>query len=486
MTGTRSTAPKPGTGSRATNPTPSLHQQLAHVAHILLQVRAGSALPDALARVPPSLRAGCQALGFHVMRWLGSAQAARKALAPRDPAPDVDALLTSALALMWPLDAPPYPPHTLVDQAVKAAARMAPRSKGFVNAVLRQALRDPAGLEDTVRRKPEGRFNHPSWWVRRLQQDWPAQAEALMQAAQQHPPLTLRAHARRGGLAALSKGLDAASLAWRPCGLPRSASACGAALPELPQALVLKQAVPVDRIPGFAQGDWSVQDAAAQVAAPLLVEGLLRAKAKGVCADGSRPRILDACAAPGGKTAHLLELLDADLVALDADAQRLERVAETLQRLDLGRAARLLAADARQVATWWDGRPFDAILLDAPCSASGIVRRHPDARWLRREADIPALVKVQAELLHALWPLLRPGGCLLYATCSVFKAEGQAQIDAFLQRQGLPSGVLDPAWPGHLLPLVDNSAISAPGAEAAALPACDGFFYALLHKPGSA
>jgi 16S rRNA (cytosine967-C5)-methyltransferase len=190
-----------------------------------------------------------------------------------------------------------------------------------------------------------------------------------------------------------------------------------------------------------------------------------------------RARVLDACAAPGGKTAHLLELADLDVLALDSDAQRLQRVQDTLDRLHL--RATLRAGDARQPSTWWDGRPFDAILLDAPCSASGIVRRHPDIRWLRRPGDIPALARLQAELLDALWLLLAPGGRLLYATCSVFKAEGQAQIDAFLQRLGPDTARLDPASPGHLLPLPENDPAGQP------VPSADGFFYALLHKEPS-
>jgi 16S rRNA (cytosine967-C5)-methyltransferase len=183
--------------------------------------------------------------------------------------------------------------------------------------------------------------------------------------------------------------------------------------------------------------------------------------------------VLDACAAPGGKTAHLLELADLDLLALDADAARLTKVAETLQRLGL--AAELRAADARVPATWWDGRPFDAILLDAPCTASGIVRRHPDVRWLRREADIAALAAIQTGLLDALWPLLKPGGQLVYAVCSVFRAEGCAQIDAFLQRT--TDAVLRPS-PGHLLPVADNPVTGARAAQ----PVTDGFFYALLER----
>jgi 16S rRNA (cytosine967-C5)-methyltransferase len=214
-----------------------------------------------------------------------------------------------------------------------------------------------------------------------------------------------------------------------------------------------------------------VQDAAAQRAAPLLLGlGTPHALPAGA-------RVLDACAAPGGKTAHLLELADLDVLALDADPARLARVRDTLSRLGL--QARCAAADAGTPSAWWDGRPFDAILLDAPCSASGVVRRHPDVRWLRRASDIPALAAAQARLLDALWPLLRPGGRLLYCTCSVFKAEGQAQIDAFLQRTTGARAAARPASPGHLLPLADN------GSEEPAHPAraaADGFFYALIEK----
>jgi 16S rRNA (cytosine967-C5)-methyltransferase len=240
------------------------------------------------------------------------------------------------------------------------------------------------------------------------------------------------------------------------------------------QAVVLDKPCPVTALPGFTAGEVSVQDAAAQRAAPLLLgaDG-----APGLPSLRAGAHVLDACAAPGGKTAHLLERRpDLDLLALDSDPQRLARVQETLQRLHPAAASatppRLAAADARDTARWWDGRPFDAILLDAPCSASGIVRRHPDVRWLRRAADIANLVRLQAGMLDALWPLLAPGGRLLYATCSLFKAEGEQQIDAFLQRQPPGGALRDPAAPGHLLPLPDNGP-----------PAEDGFFYALLTRP---
>jgi 16S rRNA (cytosine967-C5)-methyltransferase len=185
----------------------------------------------------------------------------------------------------------------------------------------------------------------------------------------------------------------------------------------------------------------------------------------------------DACAAPGGKTAHLLEAADLEVTALDSDPQRLARVKETLDRLGL--SARLQVADARQTAKWWDGKPFDAILLDAPCSASGIVRRHPDVRWLRRPQDISTLARTQDELLTALWPLLKPGGRLVYATCSVFVAEGRQRIDAFLQRPQAAGARLDPASPGHLPPLIDNPQTASAASSGVS---GDGFYYALLHR----
>jgi 16S rRNA (cytosine967-C5)-methyltransferase len=230
------------------------------------------------------------------------------------------------------------------------------------------------------------------------------------------------------------------------------------------QAVQLAQAVPVQRLPGFEQGWVSVQDAHAQLAAPLLI-------GQGTAALPRGARVLDACAAPGGKTAHLLELADLDVLALDVDTTRLDRVRDTLARLDL--QARMQAADAARPDTWWDGQPFDAILLDAPCSASGIVRRHPDVRWLRRPGDIDALAATQARLLDALWPLLRPGGRLVYATCSVFRAEGEDGVAAFVLRQG---DARRQPGPGHLPALTDNASTGSP------LPGGDGFFYAVLAK----
>jgi 16S rRNA (cytosine967-C5)-methyltransferase len=431
-----------------------LARLLNHAADAVQAVRSGQSLTDALARCPAEARPGAQALSFQVLRGLGSAQAVRTLLAPKAPPPGLDALLLTALALLWPGEqAPPYADHTLVDQAVVAARQRAKQASGFVNAVLRRFLRERDALVAAVRLDPVARFNHPRWWIERLQRDWPDRWAELLAAANQHPPMTLRVNLRRGSAQAYVERLAEAGLSSRVLDA---------------QAVVLALPCPVTRLPGFAQGDVSVQDAAAQRAAPLLIGA-------GSLAPGAR--VLDACAAPGGKTAHLLELADLDVLAIDSDPTRLVRVNETLARLGL--TAQTLAADAGDPAAWWDGRLFDAILLDAPCSASGIVRRHPDVRWLRRSTDIATLARNQARLLDALWPLLRPGGRLLYGACSVFRAEGQDQIDAFLQRRPGASVPAYPPSPGHLLPLPDNRN-DRPLRDLGAVP--DGFFYSLIEK----
>lgn len=407
------------------------------------------------------------------MRWWGSAQALREHLAPKRPAAEVDALLCSALALLWPASGPPYPAHVLVDQAVRAAQGRHARSAGFINAVLRSSLRlwDTPGGADEFLRHPQAQWNHPAWWVQQLQRDWPQQASEILRAAQERPPMTLRVRAPHSAEHYLDRW-SAASVGTGAGGVH------GRTLAGLPQALVLASPCPVERLSGFDDGEVSVQDAAAQRAAPLLLGPDAQALPPGA-------RVLDACAAPGGKTAHLLELRpDLDLLALDVDAARLAQVGAGLRRLKLP-AATCRAADAGKPSTWWDGRPFDAILLDAPCSGSGVVRRHPDIRWLRRHSDVAALCATQARLLDALWPLLRPGGRMLYATCSVFRAEGQDQIDAFLQRLGPQAALPDPRSPGHLLPVPDNgaSALCAASPPDEPPPVSDGFFYALIHKP---
>jgi 16S rRNA (cytosine967-C5)-methyltransferase len=442
---------------------PALSRLLEQTADAVQAVRGGRSLTEVLAACPGPLRPGTQALSFLVLRRLGAAQAVRALVAPRTPPPAVEALLLSAIALLWPDSAPPYTDHTLVDQAVTAARRRAPQSAAFLNAVLRRFLRERDALVAAALKQPQARWNHPQWWMDRLKADWPQDWQGILAAAQERPPMCLRVNIRRCTGAQYLQQLQAAGLPARLVGA---------------QTVVMDAPVPVERLPGFAEGLVSVQDAAAQRAGSLLVAAGL--------APGAR--VLDACAAPGGKTAHLLELADLDVLALDADPERLARVDDTLARLRL--QARTQAGDGRRPDAWWDGRPFDAILLDAPCSASGIVRRHPDIRWLRRAEDIAALGRIQAELLDALWPTLKPGGWLLYATCSVFRSEGEHQIDAFLQRRGASGVHLDGRSPGHLLPLPDNglNGASPPdsGIEGAPSIVSDGFYYALLRKEPAA
>lgn len=437
-----------------------LARLLALTADLVQAVRAGRSATDWLARCPADARAGVQSLGFDVLRQLGSASELRALMAPRTPPPAVDALLCTALALLWPRPDPPYAEHTLVDQAVGAARERVPAAAGFINAVLRRFGRERDALVQAAQRRPLGAWNHPDWWIERVRHDWPGHWSSLLMAAQQRPPMTLRVNRRR------CRGVDY---------LHRLQQAGRAAMllddPALAgQALVLSDPCPVQQLPGWNEGDVSVQDAAAQRAAALVLGMDAAALPAGA-------RVLDACAAPGGKCAQLLERAELDLLALDSDPQRVPRIHDTLRRLHL--KAEVRAADARDTARWWDGRPFDAVLVDAPCSASGIVRRHPDIRWLRRADDLAALARIQAELLSALWPLVKAGGRMVYATCSIFKAEGSQQIDAFLQRLAQGAARLDPGSPGHLLPLADN----APAAVSrGASPGEDGFFYALIHK----
>ena len=429
---------------------------------MLAAVRAGTSGAVAFDAVDPALRPGVQALGFQVLRWLGRAEALRRQLARRTPPPAADALLCSALALAWQPELAPYEPFTLVDQAVEAAKRDGGMraQASFINACLRRFLREREALVAATEREPVSQWNHPRWWIERLKHDHPRAWQKVLTADNAQAPMTLRVNQRK---TSVGEYLHALEMAGHP------AVAVGAS------GVQLERARPVRQLPGFDTGDFSVQDAAAQLAAPLLLDGLA-APAAGV----GPLRVLDACAAPGGKTAHLLGHAGQqpiEVTALEVDAARSRRIDETLARLGL--AAQVIVADASRPSQWWDGQPFDAILLDAPCTASGIVRRHPDVRWLRRESDVEQLAVQQATLLAALWPLVKAGGRLLYCTCSVFRDEGAHQIDAFLAHNTdarlLPS-------PGHLLP---QSGRIAGGLPDNPLGEHDGFFYALLEKhPG--
>ncbi|GAB4404010.1 MAG: 16S rRNA (cytosine(967)-C(5))-methyltransferase RsmB [Rhodoferax sp.] len=429
----------------------SLAQQLQAAAALVHAVRTGQSATAGLERCPAPLRPGVQALGFHALRHLGLAQTLRAQLAPRAPAPAVDALLCVALALLARPEPMRYDAHTLVNQAVQAVKcepRWA-RYAGFVNACMRAFLRSADALCDAALQRPVARYNLPDWWLQQLRHDWPEHWATLARGAHRPAPMDLRVNPRQIERDAYVQILRAQGMEVTPIGA---------------HGVRLTRPCPVEALPGFAQGWVSVQDAAAQRAAPLLLGS--------AWPDGAR--VLDACAAPGGKTTHLLECAALDVLALDRDPQRCAKIEQSLQRLRLH--ARVCCADAGDPDTWWDGRPFDAILLDAPCSASGIVRRHPDIAWLRRASDLPQLAAQQDRLLNALWPLLRPGGRLLFATCSVFRAEGEDRIAAFVSNNADAQRL---SAPGHLLPLD----VTDPG-RPSENPEHDhdGFFYALLHK----
>ena len=347
------------------------------------------------------------------------------------------------------------PDHAALAETVEAARQLGlDKLTGFINGVLRNLQRRE---QELVRAAEVQAHAHPAWLLRHLREDWPADADTIIAANNSAPPLTLRVHRAR-------QTRDALLARWIEDGLPVEPTRYA------PDGLRLTEPVPVSSLPGLAEGDISVQDEAAQLAARLL-------------APAAGERVLDACAAPGGKTAHLLELQPAlqTLVALDNDSDRLQRVSENIARTGhvdgTGTEVQVRCADAEDLDSWWDGEGFDAILLDAPCSATGVIRRHPDIKLLRRPADIAQTVQAQARLLDRLWRTLKPGGRLLYATCSVLKAENEHQVTAFLARtpdaQPVPlkwRGETPGQWRPQgrqLLPELDGH---------------DGFYYAMLSK----
>lgn len=417
---------------------PPLRQLLKRAAYAVdAVVHKGQNLNRVLAQQPEAGRATVQDISYGSLREYALLAALRDALLS-NPLKDsvIAALLVVALRQ---LRTRPDATHTVVNEAVEAAAATQPWARGLVNGVLRNYLRQADALAATVIQKESVRWNYPQWWIDRLRVAYPEHWQAALAAGNQHPPMTLRVNQQHGSTAAYLELLRDAGVEATQTG-------------EF--ALQLVHPIAVAQLPGFASGRVSVQDAGAQLAAPLLD-----------LHDGQR--VLDACAAPGGKTGHILEIADVALTALDSDTARLERVRENLDRLHL--KATLASGDAAQPDTWWDGQPFDRILADVPCSASGVVRRHPDIKWLRRPDDIAHFAAQQAAMLPALWRCLAHGGKLLYATCSIFPEENQRQVDAFLgQHEDARQLSLAGEWinPGQLLPNDQH----------------DGFFYALLAK----
>lgn len=328
--------------------------------------------------------------------------------------------------------------HAIVHSAVENAEKQGKSyAKGFTNAILRRFLREKEALLDSAQKTLIGQYSHPLWWIKKMQIAYPQDWQALLLANNQHPPLTLRVNRRK---------IDGEAYLSLLKTIPISAQLLG------PYTIQLDTPVPVQQLPHFFDGYVSIQDQAAQFAAELLE-----------VKDGMR--VLDACAAPGGKTGHILELADVSLIALDNNAQRLKRIQENLLRLNLH--ATLQCQDASCPNEWWDGTPFDRILADVPCSASGVVRRHPDIKWRRRPEDILQFAAQQAKMLDQLWSCLRKKGKLLYTTCSVFPEENIEQVQAFLSRHSDAIHLDVPLnQHGQLLPSREH----------------DGFYYALLEK----
>ncbi len=419
-------------------PVATLHGELLEAARRVARVAAGHSLAadrDRRGDTPGATRAAVLDLCNGTLRRYGRVQAIVNAVSHRRGAdPLVEALLWCSL---YALESGRYAEYAVVDQAVRAceAARKA-GAKGYVNAALRAFLRGRRNIESSLLARPEAKYQHPSWWIEKLRAAYPESWEQTLQAGNVHPPMCLRVNERRVSVTDYASKLARAGIAARRIGS---------------RALLLERPVPVERVPEFHSGEVSVQDAGAQRAAELLE-----------LADGQR--VLDACAAPGNKTAHLLESAAVELTALDADAERLERVTRNLARLGL--AARVVHADCTS-RQWWDGTAYERILADVPCSASGVVRRRPDVKWLRRASDVAEFARRQGEILDALWRVLAPGGKLLYATCSVFPEENEAVVAAFCARtSGAQRQALADGGPAQWLPGPEH----------------DGFFYALLAK----
>ena len=418
------------------------------------RVLAGASLPVALAAVADGAATRghslVQELAYGTLRYWGRLDALTRALAAK---PLGDGAVAALVAVaIYQLDHTHAPDFAVVDQAVHAVTLLdQPRAKSLVNAMLRRYLREREALNQrVVAESPVARWSYPRWWIGRVEADHPRHWEAILEAGNVRPPLTLRVNARVTDRASLAARFADAGIATRDVG------AIGLVV-DVPRV--------VTELPGFAEGAFAVQDAGAQLAAPLL----------GV-ADGMR--VLDACAAPGGKAAHLAALADIELTALDSDAGRLARVDENLVRLRVaGPRIQTRVGDAGDPAGWWDGRPFDRILADVPCTASGVVRRHPDAKWLRRKSDLVSFAAQQQRLLPALWGTLAPGGALLYVSCSVFAAENEHQIKSFMNshpealRESITFPDDCPHLGGQLLPAANDAGHNQ-----------DGFFFALLRR----
>lgn len=428
--------------------------RLAAIKTLQLVIEQGRNLPDALASFKSDNPSLTQAMSYGVIRYYQqleffASQLVNKPLRKKDH--DIQLLI---LLGIYQLDAMNIPAHAAVSETVKVCTTLKKDwARNFVNGVLRQFQRQQQQLHTAIIENTEARYSHPQWLVDELKNAWPDDWQTILQANNKQPPMTLRVNRQQ----ATRENYQAALLKHHITSHTHAYA---------PDALTLEAPCDVNNLPGFTEGHCSVQDASAQLAALLL-------------APRANESILDACAAPGGKTAHILELQPElkRLVALDVEEKRLQGILENLQRLAL--SAEVICGDAARPEEWWDNQPFDRILLDAPCSATGVIRRHPDIKLLRREEDIPRLVKLQQQILDQLWPLLKPGGILIYATCSVLPQENTQQIEQFLARTADANLVeLEAGWG------IKTSAGRQilPGINQPDAYGMDGFFYAQLVK----
>ena len=405
-------------------------------------------LSQAQQHLPEKERALCQQLCYGVLRWQSQLSAITKQLVTKPlkaKDSDINALLLIGLYQLRDMR---LPEHAVLSETVNACQQLnKPWAKGLVNAVLRQYQRQLTEFEDIIAKTEQSQFAHPKWLIDQIKQDWPEQWQTALEANNKQPPMFIRVnqqhHSQSEYLALLQQEEITAS-----------------AVESCPSALLLAKPIDVFQLPGFAEGHVSVQDAAGQ-----LVQKALDIK--------PNQRILDACAAPGGKTGHILETEPCnDVFALDIDQDRLQLIKQNTDRLGLN--ATLITADAADTHEWWDGKPFDRILIDAPCSGTGVIRRHPDIKQLRRESDIAQLAATQLNLLESLWPLLNTNGLLVYTTCSILKQENEQQIMAFLSKHADAEEIeLEP------MPATRQSAgyQRLPGQDN-----MDGFYYACLRR----
>ncbi len=434
-------------------PPSGLAYQISWAAHLLVAVGEGYSLQQLFAqiRMDEQARPNVQRLTFDALRHWGTTQFWLKKHIANPPAEWIQAVLCVALTQLLLQEENEF---TLVNEAVLAIDNNKPHAKGMVNAILRRFLREREDWLAQAQENDVAHYNHPQWWIDTLKAQYPNNWQAILHTNNSHPPMTLRVNARQHSVAQYQALL--------------AANGHGSQVSELsPQALVLDTPCAVTALPEFSEGAVSVQDAGAQLSAQLMD---IPSHAAGL-------RVLDACAAPGGKTAHLLEQYNGiALTAIEKDPVRAQRIHDNLHRLGL--SAQVLVVDANNVHQWWDGQPFERILLDAPCSASGIVRRHPDIRWLRQADDLDSLAQQQAALLRTMWKVLAVGGRLVYCTCSIFLPECDGIIETFMQHTPNAHRI----YPSVLTQLQQTERIGQLLPNTQAARNHDGFFYAVLEK----